>query len=329
MDIWKTSMKKSEVIKNVTETCRRRHLSPRTKDAYLAWILRYGDFCKSNAWPFKEDKIKAFLNRLANVGKVSAATQNQALNAIVFFYRDVLDDDIGDFSAFVRAKKPRTLPIVLSKQSVIKLLNHTTGMHHLIASLLYGSGLRLKEATELRTKDIDFDRNVITVRAGKGNKDRSVMLPGTIKQALRDQIENAKRQHLKDLAEGYGTVYLPGALVRKFPNAKTEFAWQWVFPARKLYTNKEAGEIQRWHIHDSAVQKAVKKAVRNSGIDKKACCHTLRHSFATHLLESGTDIKTIQQLLGHKDIATTMIYTHVSNKGACGVISPLEMVVNL
>ncbi len=319
-------MKKSEVIEKVDEVIKRRHLSQKTKAAYLPRILQFIDFCRVNAWLSTEDKIQAYLSRMATERNVSARTQNQALNAIVFLYRDVLQQDIGDFADFVRAKKPRTLPVVLSEREVVNVLSHMTGVHHLIASLLYGSGLRLMEAVTLRVKDVDFDRDMIFVRHGKGAKDRSVMLPQSIKPALRAQVDDARRVHARDLADGHGETYLPNALVRKFPNAATEFAWQWVFPARKTHVNRETGEIKRWHIHETAVQKAVKSAVRASGVDKKASCHTFRHSFATHLLERGRSIRDVQELLGHRSITTTMIYTHVMKKGA-DIQSPLDRAV--
>ena len=319
-------MNGKQVIEKIHESCRVRHLSRRTEEAYIYWIKQYARFCVQHPWPKSEDKINAFLSRLATKRNVAAATQNVALNAIVFLYRDVKKEPLGDFSQFKRAKKPRRLPVVLSKKEVATLLSHTQGMYWLIASLLYGSGLRLMEVLRLRIKDIDFDRLTIYVRAGKGNKDRTVMLPSPLTEPLRQQVESAKRNHNRDLSDGYGTVYLPNALARKYPNAERAFAWQFIFQASRVGPDPETGEIRRHHIHHTAIQKAVRSAVRSSGINKKISCHTLRHSFATHLLESGTDIRTIQQLLGHKDLSTTMIYTHVATTGACGVTSPLEAI---
>jgi len=317
-------MNGKQLIEKIHEACRIRHLSRRTEEAYIYWIQDYARFCIQNPWPETEDKINAFLSRLATKRNVAAATQNVALNAVVFLYRDVKKEPLGDFSQFKRAKKPHRLPVVLSKNETSILLSHTKGTHWLIASILYGSGLRLMEVLRLRIKDIDFERQTITVRAGKGDKDRAVMLPSSLTEPLQQQIELAKRNHNNDLASGYGSVYLPDALAKKYKNAPYEFKWQFLFQASRVGPVPETGEVRRHHIHHTAVQKAIRHAVVTSGIDKKISCHTLRHSFATHLLESGTDIRTIQQLLGHKDLSTTMIYTHVAITGACGVISPLE-----
>jgi len=321
-------MKRTEVIEKVNEVVKRRHLSPKTKAAYLTRILKFIDFCRANAGLSTEEKITAFLSKMAVKGKVSANTQNQALNAIVFLYRDVLEQPLGDFSNFVRAQKPKTLPVVMSERECMLVLSHVHGIHHLMASLLYGCGLRLNEAVSLRIKDIDFDRDMIFVRHGKGAKDRAVMLPRSVKDKLREQVEDARRIHTKDLAAGNGSTYLPNALVRKFPNAATEFAWQWVFPARKTHYNEELQETKRWHIHHTALQKAVRQAVRLSGIDKKATCHTFRHSFCTHLLESGKGLKEVQELMGHSHVTTTMIYTHVMRKPS-EIQSPLDAASNV
>ncbi len=313
-----------QLIEKIHEACRVRHLSRRTEEAYVYWIQKYARFCIQNPWPETEDKINAFLSRLATKHNVAAATQNVALNAVVFLYRDVKKEQLGDFSQFKRATKPRRLPVVLSKNETSILLSHVKGFHWLIANILYGSGLRLMEALRLRIKDIDFERRTITVRAGKGDKDRAVMLPQSLIEPLRQQIEQAKRNHNNDLAHGFGSVYLPNALAKKYKNAGKEFKWQYIFQATRVGPDPETGELRRHHIHHTAVQKAVRQAVITSSINKKISCHTLRHSFATHLLETGTDIRTIQQLLGHKDLSTTMIYTHVAITGACGVTSPLE-----
>ncbi len=318
-------MKRSEVFVRFNNACTLRHFSKRTKAAYHRWIDQYMDFCIAHSWPCAKDRVRAFLTGIS--ARSSANTQNQALNAIVFLYRHVLHEDVGDFSGFARAKKPRTLPVVLSVNDVMSLLGFISGMHYTIGSLLYGSGLRLMEVVELRVQDLDFDRNTIMVRRGKGGKDRMVMMPQSLKPKLLAQLDETQRVHAKDLADGLGSVWLPDGLELKYPRASTEFGWQWFFPARKRYLNKQKQIWQRWHLHESAVQKAVKNAVRLAGVNRKASCHTLRHSFATHLIESGYDIRTVQQLLGHKDVSTTMIYTHVSTTGAAGAVSPFDRAV--
>ena len=316
-----------QLIESVHETCRRRHLSRRTEEAYLYWLKQYAAFCaKRSAGGTSEDKITAFLTALATQRKVSASTQNQALNALAFLYRDVLREDLGDFSQFQRAKRSRHVPAVLSEQEVARLLTNMRGIHWLIASTLYGTGMRLNEGLSLRVKDIDFDRNVITVRGGKGGKDRTVMLPGTLAEPLRQQIATAKRNHDADLAAGFGTVHMPDALAKKYPNAEREFAWQYVFQASRVGRDPETGELRRHHIHETAVQKAIRAAVRAAKIDKKVGAHTLRHSFATHLIERGEGVRIVQELLGHKDINTTMIYLHVSTRGVASTTSPLDRI---
>lgn len=317
-------MKEQQVIERINDTCRLRGLSKKTETAYRHWVLRYAAFCRENPWPSREDKARAFLTRLVRERNVSASTQRQALNAIAFFYRDVLREEVADFSTFERAKKPRTLPAVLSVEEVRAVLDNLTGVHKTVAQLLYGAGLRLNEAITLRVKDIDFSRNAITVRRGKGGKDRVVPLPLAVRDALRLQVDNARGVMARDVDSGAEGVHLPDGLARKYPNAAREIAWQWVFPATKITTFRDSGKRYRWHLHESAIQKAIKAAVHRSGITKPAGCHTLRHSFATHLLESGTDIRTLQELLGHKDVSTTMIYTHVTTNGAAGIRSPLD-----
>jgi integron integrase len=293
----------------------------------LYWLKQYAAFCaKRSDGGTSEDKIAAFLTVLATQRKVSASTQNQALNALAFLYRDVLREDLGDFSQFQRAKRSRHVPVVLSEQEVSRLLTNMRGVHWLIASTLYGTGMRLNEGLSLRVKDIDFDRNVITVRGGKGGKDRTVMLPGTLVEPLRQQIAVAKRNHDADLAAGFGTVYLPDALAKKYPHAEREFAWQYVFQASRVGSDPETGEMRRHHIHETAAQKAIRSAVRAAKIDKKVGAHTLRHSFATHLIERGEGVRIVQELLGHKDINTTMIYLHVSTRGVASTISPLDRI---
>lgn len=317
-------MKLAELREAARNTIRFRQMSYRTEKTYMGWIERFARWCVDNPNGTHEEKIRGYLTHLARDLNVSATTQNQALNAINFLYRHVLKMEIGDFGDFTPAKRPRLVPVVLSKDEVRRLLGAMRGVHWMIASLLYGSGLRLEECLMLRIKDIDFDRRAIYVRAGKGNKDRTVMLPAPVADALRNHIEQVRRVHQRDLAAGLGDAYMPGALGRKYPNAAKEFAWQFVFPASKPGPCPRTGAIRRHHIHSSAVGKALKAAKQQARIDKKISAHTLRHSFATHLLESGKDIRTIQELLGHKNVSTTMIYTHVASIGAAGVASPLE-----
>lgn len=317
-------MNLAQTIKTTKNVIRFRHLSFRTEQAYLYWIRRFARWCRDHRDGSHEAKVRDFLTSLARESNVSAATQNQALNAVVFLYRHVLSDAIADFSGFTPAKRTRRLPVVLSRSEVAALLSHVHGMHWLIVSLLYGAGLRLAEALSLRIKDVDFERRTITVREGKGSKDRTVMLPGAASAPLRAHIDNVKRLHARDLAAGYGEVYLPHALERKYPNAATSTAWQFVFPASRLGPDPRTGVIRRHHIHDSAISKSIKAAAKAARINKHIGAHSLRHSFATHLLESGTDIRTIQELLGHADLSTTQIYTHVAMRGAAGCISPLE-----
>ena len=310
-----------EVARNVM---RFRHMSYRTEQAYVHWIKRYAYWCMDHADGDHEAKVRAFLTHLAREREVSASTQNQALNAIVFLYKQVLQMEIGDFSGFHPARLPRRLPVVLSGGEVAAVLAHMGGMHWLIASLLYGSGLRLAECLSLRVKDVDFSRHIITVRDGKGAKDRAVMLPAAVADPLRHQVEEVRRLHVRDLAAGLGEVYLPHALEIKYPRAAKEIGWQFIFPASKPGPCPRTGVVRRHHIHDSAVSKALKAAARSARLCKPIGAHTLRHSFATHLLESGTDIRTIQQLLGHADVSTTQIYTHVARHGAAGTTSPLD-----
>lgn len=271
-----------------------------------------------------ELEISTFLNHLATEGRVSASTQNQALHALLFLYRHVLGRDIGLVSGLTPAKRGRRLPVVLSVSEVRSILSRMRGVPRLCASLMYGSGLRLSECTQLRIKDIDFDRSEIVVRVGKGDKDRRVPLPRLASPALKVQMERVRKQFARDLRSGVMGAALPGALERKFSNADRDWSWQYVFPAARVYVERETGKRRRHHIHDSAIQRAVKEAVRSSGVAKRATCHSLRHSFATHLLESGSDIRTIQELLGHTSLQTTMIYTHVLNRGGLGVQSPAD-----
>jgi integron integrase len=320
-------MNMQEVAENMRNVMRFKHYSLRTEKSYLGWIKQYALFCQGHASLSAEEKIRAWLTYLATARDVAASTQNQALNAVVFLYREVLKQEPGDFSAFGRAKRGRKLPTVLSRQEAAALVAHLSGQHWLICSLLYGAGLRLMECLRLRIKDIDFDRGQIVVREGKGAKDRITMLPKVAVEPLRSHIDNVLRIHRLDLAAGFGHASLPHALARKYPNAAQEIGWQFLFPATNRCADPRTGEIRRHHLHDSAVQKAVKQASRAAKITKQAGPHTLRHSFATHLLEGGYDIRTIQELLGHKDVSTTMFYTHVSAAGSAGAVSPLDMVI--
>jgi len=255
---------------------------------------------------------------------VSASTQNQALCAIVFLYKHVLKRELGDFGNFAWAKKPKRLPVVLTKEEVKAVLRQLSGTNWIMAKLLYGSGLRLNECLQLRVQDIDFHYKQITVRNAKGEKDRVTMLPESVVEPLKRHLDFVKKLHEKDLKDGFGSVHLPYALERKYPNAATEWGWQYVFPATQISTDPRTGLRRRHHIHKTVLEKAVRQAVLKAGITKHASCHTFRHSFATHLLERGQDIRTVQELLGHKSVETTQIYTHVLNKGALGVTSPAD-----
>jgi integron integrase len=314
-----------EVLARVQGAIRARHYSRRTEKAYLGWIRR---FISVNGGrdpaTLGAAEVGQFLSMLAVRGHVAASTQNQAFSALLFLYRDVLERDLAGLDETVRAKRPVRLPQVLTPAEVQAVLGHLRGTILMMASLLYGSGLRVLECARLRVKDVDFSRGEITVRDGKGQKDRVTVLPAKLTESLRRHVERVRRQHEADLAVGAGSVELPDALARKYPRAEREWAWQWVFPATRLYADHHSGERRRHHLHESVLQRAFKDAVRAAGIAKPASCHTLRHSFATHLLESGYDISTIQELLGHSDVSTTMIYTHVLNRGGRGVRSPID-----
>ncbi len=312
-------------IQDEVRNCiRKKHYSIRTEEAYLGWITRYINFNgKRNPKEMGETEINKFLEHLAVYGNVAASTQNLALCSIVFLYKEVLKKKINELE-IGWSKKPKKLPVVFTKEEVKKILDNLKGTEWLICSLLYGSGLRLMECLRLRVQDIEFSQNQIIVRTGKGGKDRVTMLPGKVKEALRGKIEDVKKIHLKDLNEAHGNVYLPYALEKKYINANKEFKWQYIFPSDKLSKDPRSGIVRRHHIDESVVQKAIRAAIRKAGIEKAGGCHTLRHSFATHLLEGGTDIRTIQELLGHTSIETTMIYTHVVNKGPFGVKSPAD-----
>jgi integron integrase len=301
-----------------------RHYSRRTEEAYLGWIRRFILFHgKRHPRELGPPEVTAFLSSLAARG-VSASTQNQALSSVLFLYEVVFGERLGWMNDIVRAQRPARLPVVLARDEVGSLLSRLRGPMWLMASLMYGAGLRLLECVELRVKDIDFNRGEVTIRDGKGGKDRLTMLPSAMKEPLREHLARVKAQHESDLVNGHGSVALPGALRSKYPNAEREWAWQWMFPATRFYVDRVTGDRRRHHLHESVLQRAVKEAVRAAGIAKPATCHTLRHSFATHLLEAGYDIRTIQELLGHRDVSTTMVYTHVLNQGGRGVRSPLD-----
>ena len=314
-----------KLLQLVSLTIRARHYSRRTEDSYKRWIKRFILFHgKRHPREMGEAEVTSFLSYLATERHVSASTQNQALNAILFMYRKVLKRDLDWLDGIVRAKKPRRLPVVLTHDEVQEILRCMRGIPLLMASLLYGAGLRLLECARLRIKDVDFARGEITVRDGKGRKDRVTLLPARMQGPLAEHIVSVRIQHKRDRRRGRGSVALPDALSLKYPNASREWPWQWVFPATRFYRDRETGEYRRHHLHESVLQRAVKEAVRAADITKQASCHTLRHSFATHLLEKGYDIRTIQELLGHSDVSTTMIYTHVLNRGGRGVQSPLD-----
>jgi len=317
-----------KLLDQVHVAIRARHYSRRTEKSYVRWILRFILFNgKRHPADMGEREITSFLSMLATRRKVSASTQNQALSAILFLYRIVLQQEFDWLDGIVKAKRPVRLPVVLAREEVKAVLGHIRGTPWLMASLMYGAGLRLLECARLRIKDVDFAMGEITVRDGKGRKDRVTMLPYAMRAPLGEHVERVKRQHETDLRRKLGSVELPDSLDRKYPRAAWEWGWQWVFPATKFYFDRESGRYRRHHLHESVVQRAMKEAVRMSGIAKPASCHTLRHSFATHLLEAGYDIRTIQELLGHSDVSTTMIYTHVLNKGGRAVRSPLDGVI--
>jgi len=317
---------KPKLLDQVRAALRRRHYSLSTEQAYIRWIKDFIFFHKKNhPRELGEKEINQFLSHLAINKKVSASTQNQALCAIVFLYRHVLQTEPGDFGDITWAQKPKKLPQVFTQNEVQNVISNLEDVYWIIGILMYGSGLRLNECLRLRIMDIEFPGKKITIRSGKGEKDRITMLPELVVSTLEKHLHKVKKLHEKDLKNGFGTVYLPYALVRKYPNANKEWGWQYVFPASRLSIDPRSDVKQRHHLNDSAVQKAVKQAIRKAGIYKQASCHTFRHSFATHLLEVGYDIRTVQELLGHEDVNTTMIYTHVLNKGVLGVHSPADM----
>jgi len=316
---------KPKLLDQVREAIRVRHYSLRTEDTYVQWIKRFIFFHKKrHPVEMGEREIAQFLSALAVGRHVSASTQNQALNALLFLYRHVLDLNPSWIDNVIRAKRPERLPVVLTKEEVKALLGAMDGVPWLVANLLYGAGLRLMECLRLRVKDIDLGANHIIVREGKGKKDRVTMLPVTVKAPLVAHLARVREVHLRDLHSGFGRVELPHALARKYPNADKEWGWQWVFPASQISVDPRSGERRRHHLDDSVPQKSVRAARQKSGLSKPVHCHTLRHSFATHLLAAGYDIRTIQELLGHRDVSTTTIYTHVLNRGGRGVHSPAD-----
>jgi len=313
----------------VRQTCRRKRYSPRTEQAYLYWIRKFiRHYLPRHPRELGESEITAYLNYLATDRKVAASTQNQALSALLFLYKEILKVDLAWLANVERAKRPKRLPVVLTRTEVRRLLEQLTNCCWLMASLLYGAGLRLNECVQLRVKDVDFGYGQITVRSGKGNKDRITLLPHHLETPLRRHLANVKTLHDRDLEAGFGRVALPNNLKKKYPNADTEWGWQYVFPSSKRSPERESGIIRRFYTSPKTLQRAIKGAARAARLAKPVTCHTLRHSFATHLIEDGYDIRTIQELLGHTDVRTTMIYTHVLNRPGRHVISPFDTTVH-
>ena len=304
---------------------RARRYSRRTETAYVSWVRRFILFHgKRHPKEMGAREVVEFLSHLAVEEEVSASTQNQALGALLFLYRTLLDQRLDELDRMVRARRPGRIPVVMSRDEVRAALDPLTGINRLIVTLLYGGGLRLLEALRLRVKDLDFERRQIIVRDGKGKHDRATTLPQRIEPALREHLVRVQRLHRADLEQGLGNAPIPEALARKYPSAPTEWGWQWVFPSSRVYTNRRTGEQGRHHRHPTAVQRAVRTAAARAGLAKRVTCHTFRHSFATHLLEDGSDIRTVQELLGHRDVRTTMLYTHVARLGPHGVPSPAD-----
>jgi len=313
------------LLDQVRGKIRLKHYSIRTEQAYTDWIKRFIlHFGKRHPRDMGAVEVEQFLTHLAVVGRVSASTQNQAKCALLFLYRDVLAVELPWLDNVEQAKTPKRLPVVLNRDEIQAILSRLDGTPWLIASLLYGTGMRIMECLRLRVQDIDFKRREILIRDGKGFKDRVTMLPVTLSATLQAHLARVRALHETDLAQGFGSVYLPFALERKYPNAAKEWLWQYVFPAAKISTDPRTQKVRRHHVLEQSVQRAVKQAARDAGLTKAATPHTFRHSFATHLLEGGYDIRTVQELLGHADVSTTMIYTHVLNKGGKGVSSPLD-----
>jgi integron integrase len=315
------------LLDQVRDRIRVLHYSIRTEAVYLDWIKRYiRHFDKRHPRELSAEHVEAFLSDLAVRGNVAASTQNQAKSALLFLYREVLGIDLPWLNNVTQAKVSRRLPVVLTVKEVQAVLAGMSGTTALMGRLLYGTGMRLMECVRLRVKDVEFSRGEILVRDGKGGKDRVTMLPQSVAEPLQEHLRRVKALHLEDVAQGYGEVWLPHALDKKYPNAARDWGWQYVFPSVKLSVDPRSGKMRRHHLDEKGLQRAVKQAVRAAGLVKPATPHTLRHSFATHLLEGGYDIRTVQELLGHSDVSTTMIYTHVLNKGGRGVVSPLDKI---
>jgi len=321
----KGSLAWRQTIEEARNGIRLRHYSLSTEKTYLGWMERFKTFMQDRDPHLLESAaMKKYLTHLAVHGRVSASTQNQAFNALLFLYRYILHKELDDLTSVVRAKRKVNLPTVLSRDEVKNLLSFLDGAYLLMAQLMYGCGLRLMECLRLRIKDLDFENDLLMVRSGKGEKDRALIIPEKIKGELSKHVASVKEIHDQDMKMGYGEVSLPDALEKKYPGAPKEWGWQWVFPAEKLSVDPRTGKVMRWHIHPSAIQRAVKEAVMKAELPKMASCHTLRHSFATHLLEAGHNIRTIQELLGHQHVNTTMIYTHVIRKKPSEIRSPLD-----
>jgi len=320
-----TQMPEPKLLDQVRGKIRLKHYSIRTEQAYLDWIKRFVlHFGKRHPRDLGAAEVEQFLTYLAVHGKVAASTQNQAKSALLFLYKEVLALELPWLDNVEQSKVPKRLPVVLNRDEVQAVLSRLSGTHWLIASLLYGTGMRIMECLRLRVKDVDFKRHEILIRDGKGFKDRVTMLPVSLAASLEAHLVKVRGLHEADLKQGYGAVYLPNALEKKYPNSAREWGWQYVFPSAKLSADPRSGEIRRHHVQDQSVQRTIKQATRDADLTKPATPHTLRHSFATHLLEGGYDIRTVQELLGHSDVSTTMIYTHVLNKGGRGVVSPLD-----
>jgi len=318
-------MDKPKLLNQVRAKIRLKHYSPKTEEAYINWILKYIYFNnKIHPQELGEREIEKFLTYLAQKRYVAASTQNQALNALLFLYREVLEQPLGESINSVRAKKKKRLPVFLSIAEINRILPQLKGMYRLVVELLYGGGFRLNECLTLRVKEIDFERNRILIVDGKGGKDRITLLPKSIKDKLRIHIQKVEEIHKRDLAIGYGNAFLPDAFHRKNPSAIYEFKWQFIFPARTLFKDEKTGNAGRWHVNPKGVQNAIKTAAKSAGINKRVTSHTFRHSFATHILEAGCDIKRLQMLLGHRNIKTTMIYTHIVDMYSVALDSPLD-----
>jgi integron integrase len=315
-----------KLLEQVSDVIRLKHYSYKTEKSYVNWIKRYIIFHdKRHPQEMGGREIEEFLTHLAVEENVAASTQNQALNAILFLYKEVLKQELDLQVDAVRAKRSRYLPTVLTKEEVLAIIDNLSGVYQLVVKLLYGTGLRQTECLQLRVKDLDFAQKQLIVRDAKGMESRVTMLPTSLIEELQFHLQIVKRLHQQDLEKGYGSVYLPFALERKYKNANREWIWQFVFPSDRISQDPRSKIIRRHHLHESGLQKALKQAVKTAGINKRVSCHTFRHSFATHLLQNGYDIRTVQELLGHKDVKTTMIYTHVLNRGGRGVRSPLDL----